>query len=61
MQLIVLNLGLELGVINQTVFSMTVIMALVTTFLTTPLVEMIYPTRSAAQQPAELWSTSQAG
>lgn len=48
MELVILNVGFELGVINQTVFSMMVIMALVTTFLTTPLVEMIHPTRSMA-------------
>jgi len=48
MELVILNVGFELGVINQAVFSMMVMMALVTTFLTTPLVEMIHPTRSLA-------------
>ncbi|MDY7229781.1 cation:proton antiporter [Hyalangium rubrum] len=47
MELIVLNLGLDLGVISPTLFTMMVIMALVTTFMTTPLLKWIYP-------PAEL-------
>jgi Kef-type K+ transport system membrane component KefB len=45
MELVILNIGLELGVINQTLFSMMVLMALVTTFLTTPLIEVVYPAR----------------
>jgi Kef-type K+ transport system membrane component KefB/nucleotide-binding universal stress UspA family protein len=42
-ELIVLNIGLDLGVISPTLFTMMVLMALVTTFLTTPLVNAIYP------------------
>src|SRR6185436_3518153 len=41
MELVVLNIGLELGVITHTVFAMMVIMALVTTFMTTPLLALI--------------------
>ena len=37
MELVVINVGYELGVIPASVFSMLVIMALVTTVLTTPL------------------------
>jgi len=37
MELVVLNIGLEIHVISPTLFSMMVIMALVTTFMTTPL------------------------
>ena len=33
MELVILNVGLDLGVISPTVFSMMVIMALVTTFI----------------------------
>jgi Kef-type K+ transport system membrane component KefB/nucleotide-binding universal stress UspA family protein len=43
MELIVLNIGLDLGVISPTLFAMMVIMALVTTFMTTPLLELVYP------------------
>ncbi|KAG5456377.1 MAG: Sodium/hydrogen exchanger family-domain-containing protein, partial [Olpidium bornovanus] len=42
-ELIVLNLGYQAGVINQKVFTMFVIMALVTTFMTVPMVAAIYP------------------
>lgn len=42
-ELIVLNIGLELGVITPLLFTMLVIMALVTTFMTSPLLEWCYP------------------
>ncbi len=44
MELIILNIGLDLGVISPALFAMMVIMALVTTFATTPILEWIYPT-----------------
>jgi nucleotide-binding universal stress UspA family protein len=42
-ELVVLNIGLDLGVISPTLFTMMVLMALVTTFMTSPLLEWIYP------------------
>jgi Kef-type K+ transport system membrane component KefB len=45
-ELIVLNIGLELGVISPVLFTMLVIMALVTTFMTSPLLAWTYPRRS---------------
>jgi Kef-type K+ transport system membrane component KefB/nucleotide-binding universal stress UspA family protein len=50
MELIVLNIGFDLGVISPTLFTMMVIMALVTTFMTTPLLEAVYPTKELARQ-----------
>jgi Kef-type K+ transport system membrane component KefB len=44
MQLIVLNVGLDLGVISPALFTMMVIMALVTTMATTPLLRRLVPT-----------------
>jgi K+:H+ antiporter len=41
MELIVLNIGLDMGVISPTLFAMLVIMALVTTFATTPILHLI--------------------
>ena len=41
MELIVLNIGLEMKVISPTLFAMLVIMALVTTFATTPILHFI--------------------
>ena len=43
MELVILNIGLDLGIISPVLFSMMVIMALVTTFMTTPLLAWIYP------------------
>ena len=42
MELVVLNIGVDLGVISQTVFSIMVLMALATTFMTTPLLALFY-------------------
>jgi Kef-type K+ transport system membrane component KefB len=41
-ELIVLNVGLQAGILSQRVFSMFVVMALITTFLTTPIVTFLY-------------------
>ena len=41
MELVVLNIGLDLGVISTEVFTMMVIMALVTTFMTGPALDLI--------------------
>ena len=41
MELIVLNIGLDLKIISPTLFTMLVIMAIVTTFLTTPVVDVL--------------------
>jgi Kef-type K+ transport system membrane component KefB len=46
MELVVLNIGLDIGVISPVVFSMMVLMALVTTFMTTPLLEWVCPMRA---------------
>ncbi len=43
MELIVLNIGLDLGVISPTLFTMMVLMALVTTIATTPALHLIRP------------------
>jgi len=43
MELIVLNIGLDLGVISPTLFAMMVIMALVTTITTAPALQFLSP------------------
>jgi Kef-type K+ transport system membrane component KefB len=45
MELVILNIGLDIGVISPAMFSIMVLMALVTTFMTTPLLEWVYPMR----------------
>jgi len=42
-ELVILSVGLELGVINDSVFTMMVIMALVTTLMATPILALIAP------------------
>jgi Kef-type K+ transport system membrane component KefB/nucleotide-binding universal stress UspA family protein len=54
MELIVLNLGLDMGVISPKLFTMMVIMALVTTFMTTPLLRWIYPPEELARDQVPL-------
>jgi hypothetical protein len=44
-ELIVLNIGLSAGVIDGTIFTIMVLMALITTFMTTPLIKCIYPSK----------------
>ena len=41
MELVVLNIGFDLGVLTSEVFTMMVIMALVTTFMTGPALDLI--------------------
>lgn len=59
MELLILNIGLDIGVISPAVFAMMVLMALVTTFMTSPLLELVYPPRlirrtSAGATPGEI-------
>ena len=54
MELVILNIGLDIKVISPALFSMMVLMALVTTFMTTPILELICPLRSIAREPANL-------
>lgn len=50
MELIVLNIGLDLGVISPTLFAMMVIMALVTTMATAPALHWLLPQRLEKQE-----------
>ena len=43
MELIVLNIGLDLKVISPTLFAMMVVMALVTTMMTSPVLRLLLP------------------
>ena len=46
MELVILNVGLDIGVISRELFAMMVLMALATTFMTTPLVSWLLPARA---------------
>jgi Kef-type K+ transport system membrane component KefB len=52
MELIVLNIGLELGVISEKMFAMMVIMALVTTIATTPVLHFLTSFRQSDEAAA---------
>ncbi|MBW4630858.1 MAG: cation:proton antiporter [Iphinoe sp. HA4291-MV1] len=65
-ELIVLNIGLSLGVISPLLFTMLVIMALVTTFMTSPLLEQTYPKKLikldvVEQEPEETGADTSTG
>ena len=44
MELVIISIGLDLGVISPALFTMLVLMALITTFITSPLLHWVYPT-----------------
>ena len=46
-ELVVLNIGLDLGILSPVVFSMLVLMALITTFMTSPLIGWLLPANRA--------------
>ena len=46
-ELVILNIGLDLGILSPALFSIMVLMALVTTFMTMPLLSWVYPERMA--------------
>jgi Kef-type K+ transport system membrane component KefB len=57
MELVVLNIGFDLGVLTPEVFAMMVIMALVTTFMTGPalnLIDKVFKKESNSSVPAEI-------
>ena len=58
MELIVLNVGRELGVLSPELFAMLVLMAIVTTFMTTPILRFVSPRETAA--PPDSSARSQA-
>ncbi len=50
MELIVLNIGLDLGILSPVLFAMLVLMALATTLATTPLLQLLAPTCTPRDQ-----------
>ena len=55
MELIIINIGLEKGIIGQGLFSMLVLMAIVTTLMATPVFEFVYGRK--ARERGELGAT----
>jgi Kef-type K+ transport system membrane component KefB len=51
MELIVLNIGLDMGVISPRLFAMMVIMAIVTTMATTPVLHFLQRRKATVDEP----------
>ena len=58
MELIVLNIGLDLGVISPALFAMMVLMALATTMATSPILHALIPHPNANNRVAEMNRTA---
>ncbi|MFL6201279.1 MAG: cation:proton antiporter, partial [Thermoanaerobaculia bacterium] len=54
MELIVLNIGYDLGILSQKIFAVMVVMALGTTFMTGPLLELVEARKRKEAHQAEL-------
>jgi len=51
MELIILNIGLQAGIITPTLFTIMVLMAVVTTLMASPVFRHLYPPATPADQP----------
>ncbi len=58
MELIIINIGLQRGIIRPALFSILVVMAIVTTLMASPLFELVYGRKARAR--GELRELSQA-
>ncbi|SEG86884.1 Kef-type K+ transport system, membrane component KefB [Thermomonospora echinospora] len=52
-EIVILSVGLQKGVLDTELYSLMVVMALVTTAMTGPLLNWVYPTRQVARDQAE--------
>jgi K+:H+ antiporter len=52
-ELVILNIGLDLGILSPALFSIMVLMALITTLMTTPLLRWIHPEALALSRDSE--------
>ena len=60
MELVILDIGLDIKVISPAIFSMMVVMALVTTFMATPLLSWLCPDQLLREGPARVPAPEQA-
>ena len=57
MELIIINIGLQKGIIGPTLFSMLVLMAIVTTMMASPLFEYVYGRKARLMDEMETMKT----
>ncbi|HKR13765.1 MAG TPA: cation:proton antiporter [Pyrinomonadaceae bacterium] len=58
-ELVILNIGLDIGVLNRPLFSIMVLMAVGTTVMTTPLLSLIYPEPEKSQSKDDAMSLNE--
>ena len=58
MELVVLNIGLDLKVLSPTLFAMLVLMAIATTMMTTPVLDLLTRGRAWAGEPSAVGGAS---
>lgn len=61
MEIVVLNIGLDLGIVSPSLFGMMIVMTLTTTFMTTPLLDWFYrgqPENNPLARPRVEWAKS---
>jgi len=58
-ELVILNIGLDIGVLNRPLFSIMVLMAVGTTVMTTPLLSLIYPDQEESKSKPETMSLNE--
>jgi Kef-type K+ transport system membrane component KefB len=61
MEMVVLNIGRDIGVVSPSLFTMCIIMALVTTAMTTPLLDMLVKRTASDELPAAIASPEPTG
>lgn len=61
MELIIINIGLQRGIIGPALFSMLVIMAIVTTFMASPLFDLVYGRKHKSAPLADTQVTDEPG
>jgi hypothetical protein len=54
MELVLLNIGLDIGVLSPALFTMLVLMALITTFMTAPVLQWIYFGQLLPHEPTNM-------
>jgi Kef-type K+ transport system membrane component KefB len=59
MELLILNIGLDIGVLSPAMFTMMVLMALITTFMTAPALQWVYFRQPWPEEPAQVIGTDQ--
>ena len=58
-ELVILNIGLDIGILTRPLFSIMVLMAVGTTLMTTPILSLIYPENEESKAKHETMSLNE--